>query len=464
MATIAELANAIDGFVDNTTLAREILANQIKRSTGQIRIKNNNLHRDLREVRRARDQLQQDLVREQRRRYDAEVIHDNKIIRRQNAEGVEQMAIADLYQLRTNGRNQVNRMLDRIARKQTRIGELVQENFAFQLLCQRNAHHLQRCRGDIGLLEYNRDRLYERYEKWKNKTQVERQNNLNLQAQILALQNNPPNQINMAGIPQPFFDWGVDLADNAGGPPTGRDQAIGYLRGCMQGRTLEWFDDEITTKQNWKLQNLTDGTGQANLVAVNGRTAIQIGADGLNEALGQPGNAIVKLRAVEGSWDEDWHIVGGRPTNLPVNLPNAGNGTTVVVAGIRFGQAIWWLKTHFPTVEEELQDLIYRTIRKGDMTIDELYRKILRIGRRANYRPEELRRKFLDALPLPWLEKAEDIARHKRDGIPDPLVSHRASRQIYEPSPVSAPQQQGISLEDMQKAIQNALTQQKTEY
>ena len=46
------------------------------------------------------------------------------------------------------------------------------------------------------------------------------------------------------------------------------------------------------------------------------------------------------------------------------------------------------------------------------MTIDELYRKIVRIGRRANYRPEELRRKFLDALPLPWLEKAEDIGEH----------------------------------------------------
>ena len=75
------------------------------------------------------------------------------------------MAIADLHQLRTDGQNQVNRMLDRITRKQTRIGVLVQEKFALQLLYQRNSHHLQRSRGDIGLLEYNRDRLYERYEK-----------------------------------------------------------------------------------------------------------------------------------------------------------------------------------------------------------------------------------------------------------------------------------------------------------
>ncbi|CAB4418574.1 unnamed protein product [Rhizophagus irregularis] len=266
--------------------------------------------------------------------------------------------------------------------------------------------------------------------------------------------------------------------DPAGAGANRRAQALGHLRACMRGRTLEWFDEEITIKTNWELTNLTDGIGQANLVAVNGRTALQIGANGLNEAARQSGNAIIKLRAVEDPWNEDWCVAGGRPTNLSVNAPNASNGTTVVVAEIRFGQAVWWLKTRFPTVEEELWDMMYGTIRKGDMTIDELYRKILRIGRRANYRPEELRKKFLDALPLPWLEKAEDIgehlpldelakklyeielrqiARYKRDKISDPLVSNRASRQIYESSPVSTSQQQGISLEDMQKAIQNAL-------
>src|SRR5438045_204140 len=106
--------------------------------------------------------------------------------------------IVDLHQLRTNAQNQVNRMIGNIGRKQTRIGVLVQEKFALQLLYKQNAHHLQRSRRDIGLLEYNRDRLYERYEKWKNKTHDAQQNILILQGQILALQNNPPNQINMA--------------------------------------------------------------------------------------------------------------------------------------------------------------------------------------------------------------------------------------------------------------------------
>ncbi len=118
----------------------------------------------------------------------------------------------------------------------------------------------------------------------------------------------------MAGIPYSWFDWGDSIPDflaqlrldlqNQGIDPAEaganrRAQAKGYLRCCIRGRTLEQFDEEITTKTNWKLTNLTDSTGQANLVVVNGRNASQIGANGLNEAFGQPGNAIVKLRAVE---------------------------------------------------------------------------------------------------------------------------------------------------------------------
>jgi hypothetical protein len=63
--------------------------------------------------------------------------------------------------LQTNAQNQVNRMLVIIARKQTRIGELLREKFGFQLVIRQKD-----------------------------------QNILNLQGQILALQNNP--LLNMA--------------------------------------------------------------------------------------------------------------------------------------------------------------------------------------------------------------------------------------------------------------------------
>ena len=90
IATITELANAIDGFLDNTA-DRIIMLDQIKRATRQIRRKENNLH--------------QDLIREQRRRYDAEAERDNEIIRRQLAEGGMDRVVGDLQQLRTNGQN-----------------------------------------------------------------------------------------------------------------------------------------------------------------------------------------------------------------------------------------------------------------------------------------------------------------------------------------------------------------------
>src|SRR6266542_3804937 len=82
MATIAELVDAIDGFVDNRTTHIDIISDQIKRTTRQICQKYN--------------ALQQDIIREQRKRYDAEVERDNEIIRRQLAEGAMDRVVGDL--------------------------------------------------------------------------------------------------------------------------------------------------------------------------------------------------------------------------------------------------------------------------------------------------------------------------------------------------------------------------------
>src|SRR3954453_7292291 len=159
-----------------------------------------------------------------------------------------------------------------MTRKQNRIGVLVQEKFVLQLLYQRNAHHLQRSRGNIGLLEYNRDRLYERYEKWKNKTHVECQNILNLQGQILALQNNPPNQINMA-LPAGFVM--PELSSFEQDHEKFRDDFIAYIHlaglndearirnildRSVKGEVREWYNRKFANK-NWELQNVLDNSG-----------------------------------------------------------------------------------------------------------------------------------------------------------------------------------------------------------
>ncbi|CAG8855011.1 40288_t:CDS:2, partial [Gigaspora margarita] len=66
----------------------------------------------------------------------------------------------------------------------------------------------------------------------------------------------------------------------------------------------------------------------------------------------------------------------------------------------------------------ELRDIMYGTIGKGNMTIDELYRKILRIAEDIS---EHL---LLDELAKKLYEiELHRIARHKRNRISDPLVS-----------------------------------------
>ena len=71
----------------------------------------------------------------------------------------------------------------------------MQEKVAQQLLYRRKARQFHRCYADKGLLEYNQDRLYDRYLKWKAKE-------INSRQIILNLQNNPLG--NMATIPEVF--------------------------------------------------------------------------------------------------------------------------------------------------------------------------------------------------------------------------------------------------------------------
>ncbi|CAB4425236.1 unnamed protein product [Rhizophagus irregularis] len=390
MATITELANAIDGYLNNRTTTRDILIDQIKRATRQIRRKENNLH--------------QDLVREQRRRYDAEGERDLAITRRDLAEGGMANVIGDFHQLRTNAQNQ------------------------------RNAHHLQLSRGDIGLLEFNRDRLYERYEKWKNKTQAERQNNLNLQGQILALQNNPLNiqQIGMVGYGPPIFygrpgedpeDWlrdmqryiiasRINVAPGAGQAP-GREEAFGLVVSCLAGDALNWYNTRVKGK-NWRCNNLSDNLGVATLTAVRGLAAGngggQIGA--LNTAGEFQGKAAAEIGRIgagiatgadiipNGTWDKDWSIAGGEPVdNAPV-APNAGGGLPVVTIapGIKLGQLLYLFRTAYTTVEHLKQTAVFGQLMQGDMSVEQFSARIKKVGKLAEMTPEQQREQFIRGL------------------------------------------------------------------
>ncbi|PKY33213.1 hypothetical protein RhiirB3_451945 [Rhizophagus irregularis] len=425
MATITELANAIDGYLNNRTTSRDILIDQIKRATRQIRRKENNLH--------------QDLVREQRRRYDAEGERDLAITRRDLAEGGMANVIGDLHQLRTNAQNQVNRMIGNIARKQTRIGVLIQEKFALQLLYQRNAHHLQLSRGDIGLLEFNRDRLYERYEKWKNKTQAERQNNLNLQGQIFALQNNLPH-LRMAGYAPKRFSGRADedidefikdyrlyltaaniTTANAGG----KQRALELFWSCLTDEASRWAEDKLKGKK-WRLNHVRCGNALANMAAVVALNNANITAAMINAPDGTPppglpagatGATVIPAHNVHA--DEDWSLAGGCPVDAgtATNAPNGAlnNNNHIVLPDINISQVIYWFKRNYPTVVREQQELIFGTLTQGSDSVRNYYRKINKYASWARISDREKRIQFIRGLT------PENKLEMKRLGLNRPL-------------------------------------------
>src|SRR6185369_9446600 len=132
MTTIIELADTIDGYLDNTGTNRIILSNQIKRVTRQIRRKYNN--------------LQTDLINVQQRKYDAEAERDVRQIELRKTE-------ADLNLMTTAYNNEIKerrRWYYSYKDKHRNAINLQRDRFSLHLLLQRYKRQLNICRTENG--------------------------------------------------------------------------------------------------------------------------------------------------------------------------------------------------------------------------------------------------------------------------------------------------------------------------
>src|SRR6185437_17146246 len=111
-------------------------------------------------------------------------------------------------------------------------------------------------------------------------------------------------------------------------------RAHGLFETCLKGDAKDWYERSLRRK-NWELGNLLDNTGQVDLGATQGRTAVQLGANLRHGAVGQTGNIVIPAHTV---FDEDWSFADGHPTDRLPNAPNANTGNSVVVVGIMLGQ------------------------------------------------------------------------------------------------------------------------------
>jgi hypothetical protein len=364
----------------------------------------------------------------------------------QNLLNAENRQVADLRNQLQNSRNQylnsywnlrVNWQLAQD--RKTRISELLREKFAYMLLnhqkTRRLQHsqgwqqqtqaryikwkqkthnirgHLQQSRADRGLLEYNRDRIYNRYLKWKQKTQAVRNDNQNLNQQVIVLQNNPPVIHNQGmagyapkkfrGLPgedpllwlQEFRQWCESAGLDAGANARTRTRILGVFETCMEDDARDWWESKIKGK-NWELQNILDGVGTATIIAFRALNNAGIGAINANQFRGQArvirnqagGDATINGASFipdETVWDEDWSIAGGRTTDLAPNLPNAGTGGTVVLTGTRCGQAFHEFRTGFPTITAEKSKIAFQGITQGKDGVTRFYSNLRRMVKLA---------------------------------------------------------------------------------
>ena len=269
-------------------------------------------------------------------------------------------------------------MLVIIARKQTCIGELLREKFVFQLVIRQ------------------RD-----------------QNILNLQGQILALQNNPPNiqHIGMAGYPPPKFhglagedpaDYIRDLRQWCEASPNHDPNAGHQHRICIDGLfesglldyAKDWYETEIKGR-NWELQNISDNTGLANIGAINGlannnalrainANQFRDGALHIRNTVPADNNAIANpLVPGHTVWEEDWSILDGRPTHLAPNAPNANAGGNVIARGMFVGQKIHTFLHDFPTVTAEKSKVKFQSLIQGNDPVGRFYANLKRMVKLA---------------------------------------------------------------------------------
>ena len=147
----------------------------------------------------------------------------------------------------------------------------------------------------------------------------------------------------------------------------------------MKGPDAEWWDREITGK-NWKIANVRK-QGRANMGALralivpegvggpNAGTYVPGSASALDSvdavnALDTIGNKYIPNHDLAGH-DTAWTRGGGCPTTDPINVPRNhanGDGNPIVLPGIRPGQALFWLRTQYPTILKEKRRLNFSSL------------------------------------------------------------------------------------------------------
>ncbi|GBC12185.2 hypothetical protein GLOIN_2v1778046 [Rhizophagus irregularis DAOM 181602=DAOM 197198] len=175
---------------------------------------------------------------------------------------------------------------------------------------------------------------------------------------------------------------------------------MGILRSCMAGEAAEWFDREITGK-NWELSGITS-RGGANLAAFVA-LVIPEGAGGPNAGT-----------YVNGA--------GARPTDraAPATADAgvaANNNRSIVFPGIKPNQALYWLRTQFPTILDEKKRIRFNSLYQENEPVDAFYRTVKRAGKLLKLTDDLIIDQFFRGLSADNIFEAERFSNLNPDDL-----------------------------------------------
>lgn len=272
-------------------------------------------------------------------------------------------------------------------------------------------------------------------------------------------------------------------------PPVGAC-AIGLFQSCLQGPAADWYDRNILGK-NWKLNNIFNNHGQADIAGLQGQTMQEMRTTnsfrpnslastfaniGGNNVV-TVGDPIAKMIPAE-AFEEDWTNAGGEPTDDPVNIPAVhGNNNPIVLQGIGIGQALFHFKNNYPTVLEERRKVKFANLEQDNEPVREYYNKLKKYGSLLNYGNEMVEHQFFMGLSpdnqleidrigaekpieelVKILERVEKRKSEMKLGITKRARNAtRYDTTHYETTPESASQRpiSGYSQEDVDRIIKN---------
>jgi hypothetical protein len=186
-------------------------------------------------------------------------------------------------------------------------------------------------------------------------------------------------------------------------PVANGDQALGIFRACFKGEAGVWYDEHILGK-NWQLYHLFNNHGQADIAGIRGRSMAQLNATaslrigseahtyaniGGNNAILVSAAGSLTRPAVNGqnlwipviAFDQDWSLLGGRPTSENNHVANPGNNRPITLDGITIGQAVYFFRNNYPTVLDDRRRVRFNSLYQDNDSIRVFYNKIKKYGK-----------------------------------------------------------------------------------